>query len=84
MSRNRGRLAANAIARGVMYALSVIALVPLALVLLFTVTKGLPAVRQLEFFTNSFRPEGIPGAGEVEALHQSLKSSVLINSLLPN
>lgn len=28
--------------------------------------------------------EGAPAAGEVEALHQSLKSSVLIKSLLPN
>jgi phosphate transport system permease protein len=51
-----------------MYALSVIALVPLALVLVFTITKGLPAVRHVEFFTNSFRPEGIPGAGVAYAI----------------
>ena len=68
MSRNRRRLAANAAARVGMYALSVIALVPLALVLVFTITKGLPAVRHVEFFTNSFRPEGIPGAGVAYAI----------------
>ena len=51
-----------------MYALTVLALVPLGLVLWFTITKGLPAVEHLEFFTNSQRPSGIPGGGVANAI----------------
>ena len=68
MSRNQRRQVANAIARGAVYATAVIALLPLSLVLVFTVVHGLPAVENVQFFTNSFRPIGIPGAGVAHAL----------------
>jgi phosphate transport system permease protein len=68
MSRSRRRLAVNVIARTAMYAAAVVALVPLSLVLAYTVRNGLPAVGHLEFFLNSERPVGIPGAGVAHAL----------------
>jgi phosphate transport system permease protein len=55
-------------AMGVMYAFTVLALIPLGLVLWLTITKGLPAVTHLEFFTNSQRPSGIPGGGVANAI----------------
>jgi phosphate transport system permease protein len=51
-----------------MYLLTVLALIPLGLVLWFTITKGLPSVLHPEFFTNSFRPFGIPGGGVSHAI----------------
>jgi phosphate transport system permease protein len=51
-----------------MYLLTLIALIPLGLVLWFTVSKGLPPVLHIEFFTNSFRPFGIPGGGVAHAI----------------
>lgn len=51
-----------------MYALTILALVPLGLVLWFTVAKGLPAVTHTEFFLNSQRPSGIPGGGVANAI----------------
>ena len=58
----------NTFAQGVMYALTVLALVPLALVLWFTASNGLPAVSHVEFFLNSQRPTGIPGGGVANAI----------------
>jgi phosphate transport system permease protein len=52
----------------VIYALTGLALVPLGLVLGYTVVKGLPAVSHLEFFLNVERPVGIPGAGVAHAI----------------
>jgi phosphate transport system permease protein len=46
-----------------MYVLTLLALIPLGLVLWFTVTKGLPPALNVDFFINSFRPVGVPGAG---------------------
>jgi phosphate transport system permease protein len=51
-----------------MYLLTLVALIPLGLVLWFTVSKGLPPVLHIEFFTNSFRPYGIPGGGVAHAI----------------
>ena len=68
MTRNRRRLVANAIAKGAVYATAAIALFPLSLVLIYTVVRGLPAFQSLQFFTNSYRPVGIPGAGIAYAL----------------
>jgi phosphate transport system permease protein len=51
-----------------MYLLTVLALIPLGLVLWFTVSRGLPSVLHPEFFTNSFRPVGIPGGGIAHAI----------------
>ena len=68
MTRNRRRRLANAVARGAVHVMAAIALVPLSLVLLYTVLKGLPAVMHLEFFVNVERPVGIPGSGVAHAL----------------
>jgi phosphate transport system permease protein len=68
VNRNRRRRAVNGAARAFIYTLAVLALVPLALVLLYTTVKGLPAVQHPEFFTNVERPVGIPGAGVSHAI----------------
>jgi phosphate transport system permease protein len=68
MSRNVRRRFASTGSLGVMYALTVLALIPLGLVLWFVITKGLPSVLHPEFFTNSFRPFGIPGGGVSQAI----------------
>jgi len=67
MRRNGRRLLGNTVARGLMYVTAAIALLPLALVLIFTIVQGLPALAHLEFFVNAQRPEGIPGAGVANA-----------------
>jgi phosphate transport system permease protein len=59
----------------VMYVLTVLALIPLGLVLWFTVTKGLPPALNPEFFVNTFRPVGIPGAG---IRHAILGTGILV------
>lgn len=51
-----------------MYLLTGIALIPLGLVLYFTAAKGLPPATHIEFFTNVFRPVGVPGAGVRHAI----------------
>jgi phosphate transport system permease protein len=68
MNRNFRRRYASAAWLGVMYLLTALALIPLALVLWFTVSKGLPPALHPEFFTNSFRPFGIPGGGVAHAI----------------
>lgn len=68
MRRNLMRRFTSNVATGAMYALTVLALIPLGLVLWFTISKGLPAVSHLEFFLNSQRPTGIPGGGIANAI----------------
>jgi len=51
-----------------MYVLTALALVPLGLVLWFTVKQGLPPVSHIEFFTNPFHPVGVPGGGVSHAI----------------
>jgi len=68
MTRNLLRLTANRGAIGAAYVLTILALIPLALVLTYTIAKGLPAVTHLEFFTNVERPVGVPGAGIAHAI----------------
>lgn len=68
MRHNLRRRAVNAFARAVMYGCALAALVPLSLVLAYTIRNGLPAVSHVEFFLNSERPVGIPGAGVAHAL----------------
>lgn len=68
MNRNARRGYMSAAALGIMYALTVLALIPLGLVLWFTASKGLPSVLHPEFFTNVERPVGVPGAGIAHAL----------------
>ncbi len=68
MNRNLWRSFKNNAALSVVYALTGLALVPLALVLWFTIAKGLPAVSHPEFFVNVERPVGIPGSGISNAI----------------
>lgn len=68
MSRNRRRLIATSAWRGLIYLTALLALVPLALILLEVISKGLPAVSHPEFFINTERPVGIPGAGVSHAI----------------
>jgi phosphate transport system permease protein len=68
MNRNVRRRYASAAWLGVAYLLTLLALIPLGLVLWFTVSKGLPPALHIEFFTNSFRPFGIPGGGVAHAI----------------
>lgn len=68
MTRNVRRRYASAAWLGVAYLLTLLALIPLGLVLWFTVSKGLPPALHIEFFTNSFRPFGIPGGGVAHAI----------------
>lgn len=45
-----------------------VAILPLLLVLLYVVRAGLPTMLDLNFFTHSERPVGIPGGGESAAI----------------
>jgi phosphate transport system permease protein len=72
MNRNRWRSLADGVARTLVYALALLALVPLGLVLLYTAFNGLPALEHVEFFTNVERPVGIPGAGVSHAIAGTL------------
>ncbi len=69
---NGRRQATNGLARGALYLTALVALIPLALVLLYTITKGLPAVQHAGFFTNVERPPGIPGGGVAHAIAGTL------------
>lgn len=72
MTRNRRRALVNGLARGLVYGAALLALIPLFLVLAYVVARGLPAVLHPEFFINSERPVGIPGAGVAHAIVGSL------------
>ncbi|MDQ6876312.1 MAG: phosphate ABC transporter permease PstA [Candidatus Dormibacteraeota bacterium] len=68
MNRNFWRRFRNNVALSAIYALTGIALVPLGLVLWYTIVKGLPAASHPEFFLNVERPIGIPGSGISHAI----------------
>ena len=68
MSRNTRRLLADRLAWLLVYVMAAIALIPLSLVLVYTVVNGLPAVTKLEFFTNVERPVAVPGGGVAHAI----------------
>lgn len=72
MTRNQRRLNTSRFLGIVVYATAILALIPLSLVLGFTVLKGLPAITHSEFFTNVERPIGIPGGGISHALTGTL------------
>ena len=72
MNRNVTRLSTNLFAIGLAYALTGLALLPLALVLIFTISKGLPPALHPEFFTDVERPVGVPGAGIEHAIAGTL------------
>ena len=68
MNRNLWRRFKNSVFLSGVYALTGLALVPLGLVLWYTIVKGLPAVSHPEFFFNVERPVGIPGSGISQAI----------------
>ena len=68
MNRNGRRILATRLWRSLIYLTALLALVPLFLILLEVVTKGLPAVIHPEFFLNAERPVGIPGGGISHAI----------------
>ena len=68
MNRNVWRRFKNTAMLSVIYALTGLALVPLGLVLFYTISKGIPAVSHPEFFINVERPVGIPGSGISHAI----------------
>ena len=74
MNRNRSRLYMSGAWLGLMYVLTVIALIPLALVLWFTIVKGLPSVIHPQFFFNAELPPceprcpAVSGAGVGHAI----------------
>jgi phosphate transport system permease protein len=68
MNRNILRLSINRGAIGGAYLLTMVALIPLGLVLAYTIFRGLPAVSHLDFFTNVERPVGVPGSGVSHAI----------------
>ena len=68
MNRNVWRRFKNTTMLSLIYALTGLALVPLGLVLFYTINKGIPAVSHPEFFFNVERPVGIPGSGISHAI----------------
>ncbi len=68
MNRNLWRHFQNTAALSAMYALTGLALIPLGLVLWYTLTRGIPAISHPEFFLNVERPVGIPGSGIAHAM----------------
>lgn len=68
MNRNVWRRFKSKAALSIIYALTGLALVPLGLVLWYTILKGLPAASHPEFYLNVERPVGIPGSGISHAI----------------
>jgi phosphate transport system permease protein len=68
MNRNVWRRFTSTFALSLIYALTGLALVPLGLVLWYTIAKGLPQASHLSFYLNDFRPVGIPGGGISNAI----------------
>jgi phosphate transport system permease protein len=73
MNRNVWRRFKSTATLSLVYALTGLALVPLGLVLWFTITKGLPAASHPDFYLNDFRPVGIPGGGVSHAIVGTLE-----------
>lgn len=68
MNRNARRRFVSQGSLTVVYLLTLLALIPLGLVLWFTALKGIPPALHVEFFTNAFRPVGVPGGGVQHAI----------------
>jgi phosphate transport system permease protein len=81
MTRTLIRLMGNQVARVAMYLCSALALIPLALVLIYVISNGLPAVEQPTFLTAPEHPVGIPGGGVANALIGSLMMVGLASAL---
>jgi phosphate transport system permease protein len=68
VNRQRRRLLATALARGLIYCTALLALIPLGLVLAFVAAQGWHSATQPDFYLNVFRPAGIPGGGVQHAI----------------
>ncbi len=66
-SRIRRRAIVSKVALGACWACLAIAVVPLVAVVVYVLTRGLPAWNA-DFFTNSTTPEGVPGGGVFNAI----------------
>ena len=62
MTRNQRRLSTSRLLGLLVYATAILALVPLSLVLGFTILKGFPALTHPEFFTTWSGLSASPGA----------------------
>jgi phosphate transport system permease protein len=81
VNRSRRRLYASRTSLAVMYALTVVALIPLALVLWFTIAKGLPAVIHPQFFLNPELPPcepKCPAVSEAGVGHAIVGTGVIV------
>lgn len=81
MNRNVRRHYSSSAWLGLMYLLTVIALIPLGLVLWFTITKGLPSVVHWQFFLNVERPpcEPVcPAVSEAGVAHAIVGTAILV------
>jgi phosphate transport system permease protein len=72
MRTNHRRAAADSAARSVLLLLTFVALIPLLLVLTFTVVNGVPTMLRPDFFLHVERPVGVPGAGVFHAIWGTL------------
>jgi phosphate transport system permease protein len=71
--RRQRRLARDLLFRFLMYVAAAVALLPLSLVLAYTISNGWRAVLQPDFYLHFERPEGIPGAGVQHAIVGTLE-----------
>jgi len=81
MNRNRQRLYTSRAWLAVMYLLTVLALIPLALVLWFTILKGLPSVIHPQFFFNAELPPcepRCPAVSNAGVVHALIGSGVIV------
>jgi phosphate transport system permease protein len=81
MSRNRRRLYANTGWLVLVYALTVLALIPLGLVLWFTLLKGLPSVIHPQFFLNAELPPcepSCPAVSQAGVGHAILGTGIIV------
>ena len=81
MNRNDRRRFSSRAWLGLMYVLTVVALIPLALVLWFTIVKGLPSVIHPQFFFNSELPPcepRCPAVSEAGVGHAIVGTAVMV------
>jgi len=81
MNRNSRRSLASRTWLGLMYALTVVALIPLGLVLWFTIAKGLPSVIHPQFFFNAELPPcepSCPAVSNAGVSHAIAGSAIMV------
>jgi phosphate transport system permease protein len=81
MNRNNRRRFASRASLGLMYVLTVLALIPLGLVLWFTVANGLPSVIHPQFFFNAELPPcepSCPAVSQAGVSHAIVGTAVMV------